>query len=96
MAENLLSGALRQLFALSEAYPDLKANENFLQLQGELSSTEDKIANAREYYNSQVRVYNTAAQQFPANIIAGMFSFQQRDFFEVEDEEIKEAPKVSF
>mgnify|MGYP006302601353 FL=1 len=96
MAENLLSGALRQLFALSEAYPDLKANENFLQLQGELSSTEDKIANAREYYNSQVRVYNTAAQQFPANIIAGMFNFQQREFFEVEDETIKEAPKVSF
>jgi len=95
-AENLLSGALRQLFALSEAYPDLKANQNFLQLQSELATTEDKIADARAFYNSQVRLYNTACQQFPSNIIAGLFNFTQREFFEVQDEAVRTAPKVEF
>jgi len=96
MAENLLSGALKQLFALSEAYPDLKANQNFMQLQTELAATEDQIANAREFYNSQVRLYNTATQQFPSNIVAGMFNFEDRRFFEVEDEAVRTAPKVAF
>lgn len=82
-AEGLLSGALGRLFALAEAYPDLKANTNFLQLQDELSSIEDKLAAARRFFNSAVQDYNTAAEQFPGSIVAGMFGFQHREFFDV-------------
>ncbi|HJO04091.1 MAG TPA: LemA family protein [Acidobacteriota bacterium] len=95
-AENMISGALRQLFALSEAYPDLKANQNFGQLQEELSSTENKIAFARQHYNDNVRGYNTRTQSFPDAIFAGMFGFQRRDFFELEEAEQREAPQVKF
>jgi LemA protein len=95
-AENMLTGALKQLFALSEAYPNLKANENFAQLQEELTSTENKIAFARQHYNDSVGVYNTAIQTFPNNVIAGMFKFEKRDFFEIEEPTHREPPKVSF
>jgi LemA protein len=83
-AENMLTGALKSLFALAEAYPDLKANQNFLQLQDELTNTEGKIAYARQFYNDSVMSFNTAIQSFPANVIAGMFGFAARDYFEVE------------
>ena len=92
-AENVLSGALRQLFALSEAYPNLKANENFARLQEELTGTENRIAFARQYYNDAVSVYNTSCQTFPSNVIAGMFKFQAREFFQVEAPAEREAPK---
>jgi LemA protein len=82
-AENQLSGALKSLFAVAENYPQLKASEEFTQLQGSLSQTEDTIQNARRYYNAVVRDLNTKIQSFPTNILAGMFSFQQRQFFEV-------------
>jgi len=95
-AEGLLSGALRQVFALSEAYPDLKANTNFLELQGELSDTEDKISASRRIYNGNVRDYNTKIQQVPANIIAGMGNFPAREFFEIEDPAERAAVAVSF
>ena len=95
-AENMITGALRQLFALSEAYPDLKANQNFLALQEELSSTENKIAFSRQYYNDSVQTFNTRQQQFPANLIAGMFGFTPADFFEIEDPAARQAPKVKF
>ena len=95
-AENFLTGALRQLFALSESYPGLKANENFAQLQEELTSTENKIAFARQHFNDSVGSYNTAREKFPANLIAGMFGFKIEEFFELEDAEQREAPKVSF
>jgi LemA protein len=83
VAENQLSGALKSLFAVAENYPDLKASEQFTQLQGSLSQTEDSIQSARTTYNAVVRNLNTAVQSFPANILAGMFGFQQRQFFEV-------------
>jgi LemA protein len=95
-AENMLTGALRQLFALSEAYPDLKANQNFAQLQEELSSTENKIAFSRQHYNDTVSSYNATLESFPTNVIGGMFGFERRDFFEIEDASQREAPKVSF
>jgi LemA protein len=95
-AENMLSGALRQLFALSESYPNLKANENFLGLQEELTGTENKIAFSRQHYNDTAAIYNTARETFPNNIIAGMFGFAAQDFFEVESAAEKEAPKVKF
>lgn len=95
-AENLLTGMLRQLFALSEAYPDLKANQNFLQLQQELAETENRISQSRTAYNDTVRRYNTAVQQVPTNIIAGMFNFQPRDFFEIEDPAARQTPQVRF
>jgi LemA protein len=82
-AENQLSGALKSLFAVAENYPQLKASEEFTQLQGSLSQTEDTIQNARRYYNAVVRDLNTKIQSFPTNILAGMFGFQQRQFFEV-------------
>src|SRR5262245_33349651 len=85
-AENVLSGALKSLFAVSEAYPDLKANQNFLNLQEELTSTEDRIAYSRQFYNDMVRSYNTKIQQFPAVILAGMFHFSEREYFEADDE----------
>ena len=95
-AENMISGALRQLFALSEAYPDLKANQNFGQLQEELASTENKIAFSRQHYNDSVRQYNTRLESFPDNIIGGSFGFTRREFFELEDEAEREAPQVKF
>jgi LemA protein len=94
-AENVLTGALRQLFALSERYPDLKANQNFLALQEELTSTEDRIAYARQFYNDSVQSYNTKIQTFPTVLIAGMFSFQKREFFEAE-QGTAEVPTVQF
>ena len=94
-AENALTGALKSLFAVAEAYPDLKANQNFLQLQEELTSTEDRIAYARQFYNDSVLNYNNAIQVFPKNILAGMFNFEKREFFEGEPE--AEGPvKVEF
>jgi LemA protein len=94
-AENVLTGALRQLFAVAEAYPDLKANQNFLQLQEELTSTEDRIAYARQFYNDSVQNYNTRIQTFPRNLIAGMFNFQPRQWFQAE-QGAEEVPKVQF
>lgn len=95
-AENMLSQTLRSLFAVSESYPDLKANQNFLALQEELASTENKISFARQYYNDAALKYNNRTEVFPSNIVAGMFSFARADFFEVEVAEQREAPKVSF
>jgi len=95
-AENMITGALRQLFALSEAYPDLKANTNFLALQEELASTENKIGFARQYYNDAVQTFNTRQQMFPANMVARMMGFEPSDFFELEEAEMREAPKVQF
>ncbi|MBO6765996.1 LemA family protein [Maricaulis sp.] len=94
-AENMLSGALRQLFALSEAYPDLKANQNFLSLQNELADLENKIAAARRFFNNAVNEYNTATEQFPAVVIANSMGFKQREYFEVGEAE-RGAPKVQF
>ena len=84
--ENLLEGTLKSLFALSEAYPDLKANVNFLELQEELTSTESKIAFARQHFNDSVLGYNNKIEVFPSNLIAGIFKFEQEEFYEVEDE----------
>jgi LemA protein len=95
-AENMLSQTLRSLFALSENYPDLKANQNFLSLQEELASTENKISFARQYYNDAALKFNNKTEMFPSNIVAGMFNFVRADFFEVEDAEQREAPQVSF
>ncbi|MDP9249149.1 MAG: LemA family protein [bacterium] len=86
-AENMLTGALKSIFALAEAYPDLKANQNFLALQNELSDTENKIQAARRFYNSNVRDLNTGIQSFPGNIIAGMFRFSQKEFFDLADDD---------
>src|SRR3954463_2740786 len=86
-AENALSGALKSLFAVAEAYPDLKANQNFLNLQEEVTSTEDRIAYARQFYNDSVLSYNTKIQQFPTVILAGMFHFEKREFFDAAPEE---------
>ena len=94
-AENVLTGALRQLFALSENYPDLKANQNFLNLQEELTSTEDRISYARQFYNDSVQKYDTKIQTFPTNLIAGMFNFQKREYFEAE-QGATDVPKVQF
>ena len=98
-AENILTGALRQIFALSESYPDLKANQNFLQLQEELVSTENRIGFSRQHYNDCAASFNTAIEQFPGNFVAGFGSFKAKEYFQVGAEEaqaIKEAPKVSF
>ena len=97
-AENMLSGALRQLFALSEAYPDLKANANFQQLQAELTDIENKLAAARRFFNNAVQEYNTGIQQFPAALFAGMFGFGPREFFDVGEERktLDQAPQVMF
>jgi LemA protein len=94
-AENVLSGALKSIFALSEAYPDLKANQNFLNLQEELTGTEGKIAYARQFYNDTVYKYNTKIQSFPAVVIAGMLRFNTREYFEAEEGE-RENVHVSF
>jgi LemA protein len=98
-AENVLSGALRQLFALSEAYPDLKANQNFQQLQSELSDIENKLAAARRFFNNAVQEYNTGIQQFPAVLLAGSLGFAPKEFFDVGVDERKvigQAPQVKF
>ena len=84
-AENMITGALKSLFAVSEAYPDLKANQNFLSLQEELSGTEGRIAYARQYYNDAVLRMNTKIQSFPSNILAGMFGFKEHEYFEADD-----------
>lgn len=91
-AENQFEGALKSLFAVAEAYPDLKANQNFLQLQQELVDTEDKIQGSRRFYNGGVRDLNTKIQVFPNNIFAGMLGFTKRDFYEVEDQATIEKP----
>ena len=95
-AENMLTGALKSLFAVSEAYPDLKANENFLELQRELSDTENKIQASRRFYNGNVRDLNTKIQVFPDSIVANMLKIGRREFFEIEEEKEKETPKVEF
>jgi len=95
-AEGQLTGALGRLFAVAEAYPDLKANQNMLALQEELSSTENRISFARQAYNDAVMVYNTRREVFPTTIIAGMFNFQEAHLFEVDQAAQREAPKVSF
>ena len=95
-AENMLSGTLKSLFALSEAYPQLRAIESFTSLQNTLSQIEDTVQNARRYYNAVVRDLNTKIQQFPTNIFAGMLGFKPREFFEVTAAAEREAPKVSF
>lgn len=94
--ENKLSGSLSSLLAVVESYPELKANENFLQLNEELSSTENKIAFARQFYNDSIMFYNNALEMFPNNIIASFFDFKQYDEFKIVDEKDKEVPKVSF
>lgn len=95
-AENLLSGALKNLFALAEAYPQLRAIESFTSLQNSLSQIEDTVQNARRYYNAVVRDLNTKIEQFPTNIVANMLGFKERQFFEVTAAAEREAPKVSF
>lgn len=94
-ASGEVTQALNKLLALSEAYPELKANQNFLGLQQDVSDTEDKISYARQFYNDSVLTYNNKVQMFPSNIIAGMFNFTKSSFFEVSDSD-KEAPKISF
>lgn len=96
-AENQFEGALKSLFAVAESYPQLRANENFLQLQAEITDTEDKVQASRRFYNGGVRDLNTKIQTFPSNVFAAMFGFKEREFFEVEDRAaVEEAPKVSF
>lgn len=92
-AENQFEGALKSLFAVAESYPDLKANENFVELQRELVDTEDKIQGSRRFYNSGVTALNTKVQTFPANIVAAMFSFKNREFFDVDETEREAANK---
>jgi LemA protein len=95
-AETMLSGALKSLFAVAESYPDLKANQNFLMLQEELAGTEGKIAFARQFYNDTVMKFNQKQQVFPSNIIANMFSFKEREYFEIGEAAAKEPVKVTF
>jgi LemA protein len=95
-AENMLSDTLKSLFAVAENYPDLKANTNFLELQRELSDTENKIQASRRFYNGNVRDLNTKIQVFPDSIVANMLKIKKRDFFEIEEEAQKEVPKVEF
>ena len=94
--ENVLSGALKSLFAVSESYPELKANENFLSLQTDLKDIEEKISYARQFYNDTVLSYNNKVEMFPTNIIASIFGFKQNEFFKLDDESERKAPKVSF
>lgn len=95
-AEQGLSGALGRLFALSESYPDLKANENMMQLSEELTTTENKVSFARQAFNDAVMMYNNMREQFPGNIIAGWFAFKPAELLEIEDETMRAAPKVTF
>jgi LemA protein len=94
-AENMLTGTLKSLFALAEAYPQLRAAENFAALQAQLAAIEDAVQSARRYYNAVVRDLNTKVQQFPSNVIANMFGFRSREFFEIDEGE-RSVPKVSF
>ncbi|WP_426564760.1 LemA family protein [Angustibacter sp. McL0619] len=94
--ENVLTQALGRLFAVAEAYPDLKANQNFLQLQRDLSDTEDRVAASRRFYNANVRALNTKVETVPSNIVAGMFGIKTAEYFEVEDGQVRQAPQVSF
>ena len=93
--ENVLAGTLRQLFAVSEGYPDLKASENFLALQEELANTEDRIQAARRFYNANVRDINTRVEVFPSNLIAGAFKFTKEEFFEIDHAHVRAVPKIS-
>ncbi len=95
-AEGMLGMALGRLFAVAESYPDLKASQNFLALQEELTSTENKIGFARQYYNQSVMTFNNKVEMFPTNIVAGLFNFEKGEFFELQEPEQREAPKVSF
>ena len=95
-ADNQITGALNKLFALSEAYPELKANENFIALQADLKDTEDKISFARQFYNDVVLSYNNLVEMFPSNVIAGMFNFKAEEYFKVDNEEQRNTPKVNF
>jgi LemA protein len=94
--ENMLTGALRQLLMVAEAYPDLKANQNFLELQNQLTQTEDRIAAGRRFYNANVRTFNTKVETFPPNIVARMFNFSKAEYFEAEDPTVRAAPEVRF
>lgn len=94
-ANNMLTGALKSLFAVAENYPDLKANQNFLELQQQLAETEDKIAYSRQFYNDTVLMYNNKCQMFPSNLIASTFHFEEAEFFEIE-ESTRAVPKVEF
>ncbi|MEA4923528.1 MAG: LemA family protein [Eubacteriaceae bacterium] len=94
--ENILSGTLRSLFAVSEAYPDLKANQNFMDLQQQLKKVEEDIVNARKYYNAVVKQFNTKCEVFPSNIVAGMFHFERKPMFEVDSEDERKNVKVEF
>lgn len=94
--DNQLTGALKTLFSVTEAYPDLKANQNFLSLQDDLKGTEDKIAFSRQFYNDTVTNYNDQIQVFPSNIVANMFNFKEEQTFIIDDQEAKKAPKVQF
>lgn len=95
-ADNMLSWALKSLFAVSENYPDLKANQNFLQLQTELSDIENKIAATRRFFNSSINEYNSTIQSFPTNLIAKIFGFKYEEFFAIKDNKEKVVPKVDF
>jgi LemA protein len=95
-AENMLTGALKSIFAIAEAYPDLKANQNFLELQRELSDTENKIQAARRFYNTNVRDLNIGIESFPGNVIAGVFKFGKMEFFELEEEAARNPVAVQF
>lgn len=96
-AEGEMKDALKSLFAVAEAYPELKANQNFLHLQEELVDSEDKVAASRRFYNGSVRDYNTKIQQFPGSVLAGMFNFKQAEFYEVDDRaKLEDAPEVQF
>ena len=95
-AENVLAGALKSLFAVAENYPDLKANQNFLMLQEELAGTEGKVAYARQFYNDTVMKFNMKQQVFPSNIIAGMFGFKPKEYFQIEEDVARGPVKVSF
>jgi LemA protein len=94
--ENVLTQALGRLFAVAEAYPDLKANQNFLDVQRQLAETEDRIAASRRFYNANVRSLNTKVETVPSNIVAGMFNIGRAEYFEAEDEQVRAAPSVSF
>lgn len=95
-AEGALTGALGRLMVVAEAYPDLKANQNMLHIQEELTSTENKVAFSRQAYNDSVTTYNTKRESFPTNVVAGMFNFNEAELFEIVDPAVREAPKVSF
>ena len=95
-AENMLQGTLKSLFAVAEGYPDLKANTNFMDLQGQLKAVEEDIANSRKFYNAVVKQFNTKCEMFPSNIIASIFKFDKKPMFEVDAPEERQNVKVSF